>query len=148
MGNGLTGGLAGGRADTGQRQQFPRRAGRWLVARLAGRRPGRIVGCHTNSWSRGGMLFQRGRINYAADGELGGKLAGCWPVDDGDKVHLKLAGWILCAHLQADFSARPEPELVASEVVPSGVDGLEGGQAGELGDGDVSSAQPSSSALG
>lgn len=60
----------------------------------------RNVGCHTNSWSRGGRLFQRGRINYAADGEF----AGCWPLDDGDnKVHLKLAGWILCATSKLTF---------------------------------------------
>lgn len=75
-----------------------------------------------------GRLFQRGRINYAADGELGGKLAGCWPADDGDKVHLKLARWILCATSKLTFP------LDQSWLLPRwyrrGVDGLEGGCAG------------------
>lgn len=101
MRNGLTGRRARRQADrqTGRhRQQFP-------VADR-GQGAGGLTSRAT-SWANCGLSHKllepgwkavsEGSYQLCCRWRVRGKLAACWALDDGDKVQLKLARWILCA---------------------------------------------------
>lgn len=97
MGNGLTGGRA------------RRQAGRHRQRHHGCRREQGAGGLTSRamSWANCGLSHKllepgwkavsEGSYQLCCRWRVRGELAACWALDDDDKVHLKLAGWILCA---------------------------------------------------